>query len=110
MASLGPASAAAIRRSPALVAALVGLAIRRSQEGAACFGDAPWRCLTRVEVASLGPATAAAIWRSPARVAVLVGRAMRRSRSLGVHAAVESIVGLDRRLILLFWHLAEHWG
>jgi hypothetical protein len=84
--------------------------LRPWQEEAASFCEASWRCVTAVELASLGPPTAAAICRSPMLVDLLVERALRRSRSLAVHAAIESIVGLERRLTLLFWHLAEHWG
>ena len=84
--------------------------LRPWQEDTASFCDASWRCLTRVSVAALDGPASQAICRYPALVSLLVERAMRRSRSLAVHAAIETIVGLDRRLLLLFWHLAEHWG
>jgi CRP/FNR family cyclic AMP-dependent transcriptional regulator len=87
-----------------------GDVLRPWQEEAASFCDASWRCLTRVQLANLGPPAASAICRSPALVETLVDRTMRRSRSLAVHAAVESLVGLERRLVLLFWHLAENLG
>ncbi len=84
--------------------------LRPWQEDAASFCEASWRCLTTMPIAALDGAASAAICRYPALASVLVERALRRARSLAVHAAIETIVGLDRRLILLFWHLAEHWG
>ncbi len=87
-----------------------GDVLRPWQEDTASFCEASWRCLTDVSIASLEGAAAAAICRYPALVSALIERAMRRSRSLAVHAAIETVVGLDRRLILLFWHLAEHLG
>ena len=35
---------------------------------------------------------------------------MERSRSLAITAAMENVRGLDRRLLVLFWHLAERCG
>jgi hypothetical protein len=84
--------------------------LRPWQEDSASFCEAEWRCLTDVRLAVLGPEAGGAICREPALVSLLVDRALRRSRSLAVHAAIESVVGLERRLTLLFWHLAEHWG
>jgi CRP/FNR family transcriptional regulator, cyclic AMP receptor protein len=87
-----------------------GDVLRPWQEDSASFCEASWRCLTDMRLAVLGPRAAAAICRWPPLVSAVVDRAMRRSRSLAVHAAIESIVGLERRLILLLWHFAEHWG
>jgi CRP/FNR family cyclic AMP-dependent transcriptional regulator len=84
--------------------------LRPWQEDTASFCDPSWRCLTEVPIASLDGDAAEAISRYPELVSALIERALRRSRSLAIHAAIETIVGLDRRLILLFWHLAEHWG
>jgi hypothetical protein len=84
--------------------------LRPWQEDSASFCEAEWRCLTDVRLAVLSPEVTAPLCREPGLVALLVDRALRRSRSLAVHAAIESVVGLERRLTLLFWHLAEHWG
>jgi CRP-like cAMP-binding protein len=78
--------------------------------GHASFCDARWQCLTSVTIASLGPPAAHSICRWPALVAALIERALHRSRSLAVQAAIESTVGLENRLLLLFWHAAERWG
>ena len=87
-----------------------GDVLRPWQEDSASFCEASWRCLTRVTIATLGPRAAATICRFPPLASAIVELAMCRSRSLAVHAAIESIVGLERRLILLLWHFAEHWG
>lgn len=87
-----------------------GDVVRPWQEDAATFSEASWRCLERARVAELAPPAASAICRWPELVSAIVDRAMRRSRSLAVHAAIESIVGLERRLVLLLWHFAEQWG
>jgi hypothetical protein len=87
-----------------------GDVLRPWQEDSASFCEATWRCLDRVTLAILGPRPAASLCRWPALVSGVVDRSMRRSRSLAVHAAIEAIVGLERRLILLLWHFAEHWG
>jgi CRP/FNR family transcriptional regulator, cyclic AMP receptor protein len=42
--------------------------------------------------------------------AALLDRQMERTRSLAINAAMENVRGLDRRLLILFWHLAERWG
>ncbi len=84
--------------------------LRPWQEDATSFSDASWQCLTRVRLATLGPRAAAGICRWPQIASNVIDRALHRSRSLAVYAAIEGMVGLDRRLVLLFWHLAEHWG
>jgi CRP/FNR family transcriptional regulator, cyclic AMP receptor protein len=35
---------------------------------------------------------------------------LRRARTLAVNLAVTQLVGIDRRLLLLFWDSAERWG
>jgi CRP/FNR family transcriptional regulator, cyclic AMP receptor protein len=87
-----------------------GDVLRPWQEDSASFCDARWQCLTPVTIASLGPPAAHAICRWPPLVSALIERALHRSRSLAVQAAIESTVGLETRLLLLFWHAAERWG
>jgi hypothetical protein len=84
--------------------------LRPWQEDAASFADARWQCLTAVTIVALGPPAAHSICRSPPLVSALVERALHRSRSLAVQAAIESTVGLENRLLLFFWHIAERWG
>ncbi|MGZ4271181.1 MAG: Crp/Fnr family transcriptional regulator [Solirubrobacteraceae bacterium] len=40
----------------------------------------------------------------------LVGRALARARSLAVTMAIAHQRRVDRRLLMLLWHLAERWG
>jgi CRP-like cAMP-binding protein len=61
-------------------------------------------------MAVLEPQAAARAAHWPALVEAITDRGMRRSRSLAVWAAIEAIRGIDKRLWVLFWHLAEHWG
>ena len=61
-------------------------------------------------MAVLDPRTAVVVSRWPPLVGAIIDRGMRRSRSLAVAAALENIRGINRRLWVLFWHLAERWG
>ncbi len=87
-----------------------GDVLRPWQEDSASFVEAGWRCLEQVRLAPLSGAAAEAICRHPELVDIVVDSALRRSRSLAVHAGIGAVKGLDRRLMLLFWHLAEHRG
>jgi CRP-like cAMP-binding protein len=40
----------------------------------------------------------------------LIGRAMQRSRTLVVTMAIAHYPRIDRRLLMLMWHLADRWG
>lgn len=83
----------------------------RPWEGeAASFDECRWQVLEPAELAELGPASTAAICRYPGLIDALLGRAMRRCRSLAASTAIHSITGLERRLVALFWHLAESGG
>jgi hypothetical protein len=50
----------------------------------------------------------AARW--PAIVDALFDRAFRRARALAFNLAMSQLVGIDRRLLLLFWDAASRWG
>jgi CRP/FNR family cyclic AMP-dependent transcriptional regulator len=79
-------------------------------EDAASFGDARWRAVEPIRLANLDPHAAARAARWPPLIAAILDRGLRRSRSLAVSAALENIRGIDQRLWILFWHLAERWG
>jgi CRP/FNR family cyclic AMP-dependent transcriptional regulator len=53
---------------------------------------------------------AAVISRWPDLVAALVARAIARSRSLLLNLAIGQLVGVDIRLLVMLWHIAERWG
>lgn len=84
--------------------------LRPWQEDAASFGDSRWRVLETALLAELEPAAAERICRLPPLVDALLERMVRRCRSLAAQAAIQSIAGLDDRLLALFWHLAERGG
>jgi CRP/FNR family transcriptional regulator, cyclic AMP receptor protein len=46
----------------------------------------------------------------PEVAGALVGRAMQRSRALVVNMAIAHYPRIDRRLLMLMWHLADRWG
>ncbi len=53
---------------------------------------------------------AAVIGRWPDLVAALVGRAIARSRSLLLNLAISQLVGVDIRVLIQLWHIADRWG
>jgi CRP/FNR family cyclic AMP-dependent transcriptional regulator len=50
----------------------------------------------------------AARW--PALIDALFERAFRRARALAFDLAMSQLVGIDRRLLMLFWDAASRWG
>jgi hypothetical protein len=84
--------------------------LRPWQEDAASFVRSRWRVLEPTKVAPLSTGFATRLSRYPALIDALLARSMRRSRSLAVLSAIDNVVGLEERLRLLFWHLAERWG
>ena len=46
----------------------------------------------------------------PEIASALIGRAMQRSRTLVVNMAIAHYPRIDRRLLMLMWHLADRWG
>jgi CRP/FNR family transcriptional regulator, cyclic AMP receptor protein len=71
---------------------------------------ARWDVLEPARLAVLDRRFAAVIGRWPDLVAALFGRAIARSRSLLLNLAIGQLVGVDLRLLVLLWHLAERWG
>jgi CRP/FNR family transcriptional regulator, cyclic AMP receptor protein len=100
----------AISRGRGIELLMAGDLLRPWQEDAASFDEARWRVLEPVGIAELSPDVGAQLCRFPALVEVLVARVMQRCRSLAAFAAIQSITGLEDRLVALFWHLAERDG
>jgi CRP-like cAMP-binding protein len=69
-----------------------------------------FRVLERTRVALLDLHFAARVARYPELVGAFVGRAVERSRTLAVSMAIAHYPRIDRRLLLLLWHLADRWG
>lgn len=84
--------------------------LRPWQEDASSFCRASWEVLEPTALVVLGPPVARGLGRWPAIASNLVGRGVNRSRASAAAAAISSIIGLEERLLILLWHLAERWG
>jgi CRP/FNR family transcriptional regulator, cyclic AMP receptor protein len=72
--------------------------------------DASFQVIERLHLAVLDRKSAARMAAYPEITGALVGRAMRRARHLAVSMAIAHYPRIDRRLLLLLWHLADRWG
>jgi hypothetical protein len=81
----------------------------REEEGET-FGDAWFSSLGDSRVAVLGSEFAEAAARWPALLDALLERAIRRVCYLAHQAALDSRVGMERRVLLALWHLADRCG
>jgi CRP/FNR family transcriptional regulator, cyclic AMP receptor protein len=72
--------------------------------------EAGFRVIERLRLAVLDPRATARVANYPEVVSALVGRAMQRARHLAVNMAIAHHPRIDRRLLLLLWHLADRWG
>jgi CRP/FNR family transcriptional regulator, cyclic AMP receptor protein len=59
---------------------------------------------------ALGPGFTRGLTQWPTVAANLAMRGLMRSRALAADAAIASIVGIEERLLIMLWHLAERWG
>jgi CRP/FNR family transcriptional regulator, cyclic AMP receptor protein len=84
--------------------------LRPWQEDASSFCAASWEILEPIALVPLGPRLAHSLGQWPPILSNIVGRGVRRSRVLAAGAAVASLTGLQERLLILFWQLAERWG
>jgi CRP/FNR family cyclic AMP-dependent transcriptional regulator len=69
-----------------------------------------WTMLTPARLALLDRRFAVALARHPEVNAMLIDRLADRAQRLSVMQAISQLNGVDRRLLTLFWHLAERWG
>jgi hypothetical protein len=69
-----------------------------------------WNVLTRTRFALLDRRLGAELGRYPEVGAAIVDRVNERAVRLAVTQAISQLNRVDRRLIALFWHLAERWG
>jgi CRP/FNR family transcriptional regulator, cyclic AMP receptor protein len=84
--------------------------LRPWHEEAASFSEVSWTVLESASIAVLNDALAIRAKAMPEFLEVLTERALRRSRRLAVSAAIANTVGVEDRLLLLLWQLAELWG
>ncbi|MDA0166333.1 Crp/Fnr family transcriptional regulator [Solirubrobacter ginsenosidimutans] len=69
-----------------------------------------WNALSSVRLALIDRRTAALLGRYPEIGAVVIDRLSGRAHRLAVTQAISQLNRVDRRLLALFWHLAERWG
>jgi CRP/FNR family transcriptional regulator, cyclic AMP receptor protein len=72
--------------------------------------DIRWTALERTTLAVLDRRFAAVLMRYPQVNALLIDRLTERSQRLSLMQSISQLNGVDRRLLTLFWHLAERWG
>jgi CRP/FNR family transcriptional regulator, cyclic AMP receptor protein len=72
--------------------------------------DIRWTALAQTELAILDRRFAALLTRYPQVNAMLIDRLTERSQRLSLMQSISQLNGVDRRLLTLFWHLAERWG
>lgn len=87
-----------------------GDVVRPWVEDPVSFCDTDWQVVEPAQLAVLDRTVAARLCSRPELNVALLDKQMARTRSLAISAATESVRGLDRRLLVLFWHLAERWG
>src|SRR3954452_2416485 len=69
-----------------------------------------WNALSGIRLGLIDRRTATALGRYPEVWAVIVDRLSERAQRLSVPQAISQLNRVDRRLLALFWHLAERWG
>jgi CRP/FNR family transcriptional regulator, cyclic AMP receptor protein len=69
-----------------------------------------WNVLTRSRFALLDRRVGVELGRYPEVGAAIVDRVNERALRLGLTQAISQLNRVDRRLLALFWHLAERWG
>ena len=72
--------------------------------------DVRWNALSPIRLGLIDRRTAAALARYPEIRAVIVDRLSERAQRLTITQAISQLNRVDRRLLALFWHLAERWG
>jgi CRP/FNR family transcriptional regulator, cyclic AMP receptor protein len=69
-----------------------------------------WNALAEVRLALIDRRLAGALGRYPEIGAVIIDRLSERAQRLSITQAISQLNRVDRRLLALFWHLAERWG
>jgi CRP/FNR family transcriptional regulator, cyclic AMP receptor protein len=69
-----------------------------------------WSALSDISLALLGRRLAVQLCGYPELYTALIDRMSQRSARLATTQAISQMTKVDRRLLALFWHLAERWG
>ena len=78
--------------------------------GGAIAADVEWEVHDRVKLALLDREFAECVAAWPPITTALMDRLVLRSRWLSFHLAVCAQRGIERRVLLLLWHLGDRWG
>ena len=84
--------------------------VRPWQEDAVSFAESEFVALTPATLARLDRDLVGRAAHFPGLIEALLDRAMQRARFMAVSAAIDGLVGVDRRVSALMWALAERWG
>jgi CRP/FNR family cyclic AMP-dependent transcriptional regulator len=79
-------------------------------DDAASFSRLTWTVIEPTTIAVLDESLTPRAREVPQLLEALTDRALRRSRRLAVSAAIANTVGVEDRLLLSLWQLAELWG
>ena len=71
---------------------------------------ARWEVLEQARIAVLDRRFTGLLGRWPDITAALLGRAVSRSRAFALTLAISQLVGVQLRLLVLLWHVANRWG
>jgi hypothetical protein len=74
------------------------------------FAEVSWSVVDDASLAVIGGAATAAICTDQPLLVEMLNRGISRAHSLTVNAAIESIVGVENRVLLALWQLAEQCG
>jgi CRP-like cAMP-binding protein len=69
-----------------------------------------WKVIQDARIALLDAAFFARLARAPALIAPVVHSAINRCQAMSTQNAICAHVQIERRVMMLFWHLAERWG
>jgi CRP/FNR family cyclic AMP-dependent transcriptional regulator len=84
--------------------------LRPWQQDSASFAHSAWDVIETTRVAVLDERATGLMSQWPPLVANIVALALARSRSLALQAAIMNARGVEARVHLLLWALAEKWG
>jgi CRP/FNR family transcriptional regulator, cyclic AMP receptor protein len=71
---------------------------------------AQWEVIEPASVAIIDPRATALTGRWPALLENIVARSVRRARMSALQLALTQVAGVDVRVHLMLWHLADRWG
>jgi CRP-like cAMP-binding protein len=72
--------------------------------------ESTWTAIVPGRLALLDREVMNEMGRWPQVMAMIADRLVSRTRRLAATQAIAQIVGIERRVLCLLWHLADHWG